>query len=164
MMTSAEREAFARTVMEEVRRWPGVAMRPHPSATTPGDADGVEFRLSGRQIAHMHGDCGVHLSLTRALKTSLVGEGIVEPLPFAPATGWAMFNPLSASDTTRAIWLMRLNYIRLRRQRLTPSAAACSELLQEFEAAMGDVSSSVRGVLHKTQRRAKPRPLPGLEA
>ena len=71
MMTGGDRESFATHVIEEVRRWPGVELRPHASATTPGETDGVEFRLFGRQIGHVHSDCSVHLSLTKALKASL---------------------------------------------------------------------------------------------
>jgi len=164
MLTGDERESFALHVMEEVRRWPGVEMRPHASAEEPGAADGVEFRLAGRQIGHMHADCGVHLSLTKALKKSIVSEQLAEPLPVAPDSGWAMFNPMCAGDVERAIWLLRLNYVRLRRQRLTPLASASSELLQKHEAALGSLSSSVVGVLQKTQARSRPRPMPELEA
>lgn len=164
MLTGRDGDSFALHLVEEVRRWPGVEMRPHPSSSDIGTSDGVEFRLAGRQIGHMHADCSVHLSLTKALKQSVVGEQRAEPLPFAPSSGWAMFNPMSTAEVDRAIWLLRLNYVRLRRQRLTPDASASSELLKEHEAALGSLSSSVAGVLLKTQRRAKPRPLPELEA
>jgi hypothetical protein len=164
MLTADEREQFALNVMEEVRRWPGVEMRPHASPTEPGESDGVEFRLFGRQIGHVHGDCSMHLPLTKALKETVVGEQLAEPVDFAPTSGWAMFNPLSATDAERAIWLLRLNYVRLRRQRLTPSDAAASELLQKHEAALGTLSSDVSRVLQRTQVRVRPRPLPSLEA
>ena len=164
MLTSNEREMFALQVMTEVRRWSGVEMHPHPSAETPGDQDGVEFRLAGRQIGHMHDTCAIHLSLTRALKQSVVSEGLAEPLTSSPDSGWAMFNPIIAGDVERAIWLLRLNYVRFRRQRLTLDAAAGSALLQEHEAALASVSSGVATVLRKTQRRSKPRPLPELPA
>ena len=75
-----------------------------------------------------------------------------------------MFNPIAATDAERAIWLLRLNYIRLRRQRLTPGDAAASELLQKHEAALGNLSSDVTRVLQRTQVRSRPRPLPSLEA
>ena len=164
MLTGEERESFALRVMEEVRRWPGVEMRPHAGPQVPGEADGVEFRLAGRQIGHMHTDCAVHVSLTRALKHNLVIEQLAEPLPVAPSSGWAMFNPLASNDVERAIWLLRLNYVRLRRQRLTPLASASSALLQAHEAALGALSTNVASVLQKTQMRTKPRPMPGLEA
>lgn len=164
MMTGQERESFALQVMEEVRRWPGVEMRPHASPTEHGSSDGVEFRLYGRQIGHVHGDCSVHLSLTKALKQIVIAEQLAEPLYVAPNSGWAMFNPHAVTDVERAIWLLRLNYVRLRRQRLTPVAATRSELLQAHEAALGDVSVNVADVLKRTQVRSRPRPLPSLEA
>lgn len=162
MLSGNEREAFALQVMEEVRRWPGVQVRPHPSAVTPGAADGVEFRLAGRQIGHMHSDCSLHLTLTKALKESVIKEGLAESLPMASASGWTMFNPMLATDVERAIWLLRLNYIRLKRQRLTPVASEGSALLQRHEAALGEVSSNTASVLRRTQARGKPRPLPEL--
>lgn len=164
MLTGEERESFALEVMEEVRRWPGVEMRPHPSASTADTSDGVEFRLSGRQIGHIHSDCGVHLSLTRALKESVIRESLAEALPMAPLSGWTMFNPMTASDVKRAIWLLRLNYIRLRRQRMTPLESASSELLQRHEAALGTLSTGVASVLRRTQARSKSRPMPELGA
>lgn len=164
MLTSDDREQFAMDVMEEVRRWPGVEMRPHASPITPGAEDGVEFRLYGRQIGHVHGDCSVHLALTKALKTSVVDEQLAEPLEFAPTSGWAMFQPMTSSDAQRAIWLLRLNYVRLRRQRLTPLAASSSALLRAHEAALGDISPRAVRLLQRTQARSKPRPFPTLEA
>jgi hypothetical protein len=162
MLTSDEREQFAYQVMTEVRRWSGVEMKPHPSPDRPGDQDGVEFRLAGRQIGHMHDNCAVHLLLTRALKGSVVTEGLAEPLSFSPDSGWIMFNPILANDVARAIWLLRLNYVRLRRQRLTLDASASSMVLREHEAALETVSAGVATVLRKTQRRSTPRLLPEL--
>jgi hypothetical protein len=163
MLSSDDREQFALSVMEEVRRWPGVELRPHASPTTPGEADGVEFRLFGRQIGHVHGDCSVHLSLTKALKASVVQEELAQPLELAPSSGWATFTPMTADDAQRAIWLLRLNYVRLRRQRLTPLAASSSALLREHEAALGDISPSAIRLLQRTQAR-KPRPIPPLDS
>ncbi|MEO8337598.1 MAG: luciferase family protein, partial [bacterium] len=163
MLTADEREEFALQVMQEVRRWSGVQMRPHPSPDEAGSSDGVEFRLNGRQIGHIHSDCAVHLSLTKALKASVVREKLAEPLAIAPSSSWTMFNPTRANDVAHAIWLLRLNYVRLRRQRLTPLAAANSALLQQHEAALGSVNSAVSVLLQQTQVRSRPRPLPSLD-
>jgi hypothetical protein len=164
MLTAKEREAFALLVMQEVRRWPGVEMRPHASSHDPGGSDGIEFRLNGRQIGHVHEDCGVHLVLTKALKASVITEKLAEPLAIAPTSGWAMFNPTCLGDAQHAIWLLRLNYVRLRRQRLTPVAAASSTLLQQHEAALGSISTKVAALLQQTQMRTRPRPLPSQDA
>lgn len=164
MLTGREREAFALKVIDEVRRWHGVEMRPHASHREAGESDGVEFRLYGRQIGHMHGDCGVHLSLTRALKEAVITEQLAEPLDDVSTAGWTMFNPIHQDDAERAIWLLRLNYVRLRRQRMSPDAAAASDTLQRHVEALRQVSVNAAQVLEKTQARSKPRPLPGLEA
>ncbi len=164
MLTSNDREQFATNVIEEVRRWPGVELRPHASPTVPGEEDGVEFRLYGRQIGHVHSDCSVHLSLTKALKASVVEEQLAEPLDFAPKSGWAKFDPMAADDAQRAIWLLRLNYVRLRRQRLSPAAASGSQTLQEHEKALREVSPGAVDLLQRTQARKAPRPFPTLDA
>jgi hypothetical protein len=164
MMNGTEREAFALSVMREVRRWPGVQIRPHvnPLAGDDDDADdGVEFRLLGRQIGHVHPDCSVHLSLTRALKQTVIDQGLACSLEQAGSAGWVAFQAERAEDAARAVWLLRLNYVRLRRQRMSPAAAASSELLREHEQALGDLSPTLTTVLRKTQARA-PRPLPPL--
>ena len=75
-----------------------------------------------------------------------------------------MFTPMTTSDSRLAIWLLRLNYVRLRRQRLTPLAAASSDLLRQHEAALADVSPRVNALLQRTQARRKPRPFPPPEA
>ena len=164
MLSGQEREDFALKVIDEVRRWPGVEMRPHASHREAGENDGVEFRLYGRQIGHIHGDCGLHLSLTKALKAAVVREQLAEPLESASTAGWAMFNPISSEDSERAIWLLRLNYVRLRRQRMSLNAAAASDLLREHQEALRKVSEVATEVVSLTQARAKPRPLPSLEA
>jgi hypothetical protein len=163
MLSAGERESYAMEVMSEVRRWPGVELREHATAVA-GETDGVEFRLFGRQIGHVHQDCALHLPLTKALKEQVVGEQLAQPLAIAPTSAWAMFSPLTASDAKQAIWLLRLNYVRLRRQRLTPHAAASSSLITEHEKALSGVSPGISQLLQRTQARSKPRPLPSLDA
>ena len=94
----------------------------------------------------------------------MVDERLAQPLEFAPTSGWATFVPMSAGDAERAIWLLRLNYVRLRRQRLTPLAASSSALVKKHEAALGDVSPTAVRLLQRTQARSKPRPYPTLDA
>ena len=159
MLTGAEREAFAMRVMREVRRWPGVQMRTHLNPLAEDTDDGIEFRLYGKQVGHVHHDCSVHLSLTRALKATVVDQGLALPLVQAGGPSWVAFVPEIPDDVQRAIWLLRLNYVRLRRQRLSPDAAAASELLREHEGALGELTPSISTVLQRTQARA-PRPLP----
>lgn len=159
MMNGAEREAFALRVMKEVRRWPGVQLRTHTNPLSDDGEDGVEFRLYGRQIGHVHSDCTVHLSLTRALKQMVVDQAIAEPLVQAGSANWVAYLPERVEDVERVVWLLRLNYVRLRRQRMSPSAAASSEMLREHETALGQLSPSLATALARTQARA-PRPLP----
>jgi hypothetical protein len=159
MLSGAEREAFAMRLMKEVRRWPGVQMRTHVNPLAEDSDDGIEFRLYGRQIGHVHHDCSVHVSLTRALKATVIEQGLALPLVQAGSPSWVAFVPEVPEDAQRAIWLLRLNYVRLRRQRLSPDAAAASAVLREHEGALGELTPSISTVLQRTQARA-PRPLP----
>jgi Family of unknown function (DUF5519) len=159
MMNGVDREAFALRVMKEVRRWPGVQTRPHLNPLAEDPDDGVEFRLYGRQIGHIHHDCSVHLSLTRALKQTVIEQGLALPLEQAGSPGWVVYAPEILEDAQRAIWLLRLNYVRMRRQRMSPDAAASSTLLRQHEVALGELTPSMATVLQRTQARA-PRPLP----
>jgi hypothetical protein len=161
MMNGAEREAFALRVMKELRRWLGVQIRPHSNPFAEGGEDGVEFMLHGRQVGHVHCDCTVHLSLTKALKQMVVDQGLAQPLEQAGSASWAAYRPECIEDAERVIWLLRLNYVRLRRQRMSPAAAASSELLRQHENALGQLSPSLATALERTQARA-PRPLPPL--
>jgi len=161
MMNADDREAFALRVMKEVRRWPGVQIRTHVNPLAEDSDDGVEFRLYGRQIGHIHHDCSVHLSLTRALKQMVIEQGLALSMEQAGSAGWVAFAPEVLDDAHRAIWLLRLNYVRLRRQRMSPDAAAASPLLREHEGALGELTPSMATVLQRTQARA-PRPLPPL--
>jgi hypothetical protein len=161
-MNGTERESFALHVMKELRRWPGVEIRPHTNPfAADDDDDGVEFRLYGRQLGHVHCDCSVHLSLTKVLKQMVIDQGLAQPLEQAGSANWTAFMPETVDDAQRAIWLLRLNYVRLRRQRMTPTAAASSDLIREHERALGELPPSLAAALEKTQARA-PRPLPPL--
>lgn len=160
-MNDDEREAFALTVMRELRRWPGVQILPHGNPLAPGEEDGAEFRLNGRQIGHVHLDCTVHLSLTRALKQMVIEQGFAQELELAGTAGWAGYQAERTDDARRAIWLLRLNYVRLRRQRMSPEAAADSPLVREHERALAEISPSLATALRQTRARA-PRPLPPL--
>src|SRR5215203_7187009 len=157
MMNGVDREAFALRVIREVRRWPGVQIRPHLNPLAEDSDDGVEFQLYGRQIGHIHHDCSVHVSLTRALKQTVIEQGLALPLVQAGSPVWVAFVPEILEDAQRAIWLLRLNYVRLRRQRMSPDVAASSEVLREHEGALGQLTPSMATVLQRTQARA-PRP------
>src|SRR5215210_7277341 len=98
MMNGVEREAFALRVMREVRRWPGVQIRTHVNPLNEDPDDGVEFRLYGRQVGHVHHDCAVHVSLTRALKQMVIEQALAMPLDQAGSAGWVAFVPEQPED------------------------------------------------------------------
>ena len=90
---------------------------------------------------------------------TVIEQGFALPLVQASSPYWVAYASELLDDAQRVIWLLRLNYVRLRRQRLSPDAAAASALLREHEDALGELAPSMATVLQRTQARA-PRPLP----
>jgi Family of unknown function (DUF5519) len=93
-------------VEEEVSGWPGVEARPHRFG-------GVEFRVRGHEIGHLHGSRLVDLPFPVRVRKELVAEGRAQPHHLLPQTGWVSYYPSGAEDASAVVELFRLNYERL---------------------------------------------------
>jgi len=100
-MTSL-REAVER----EVSSWDGVEARPHRFG-------GVEFRLRGHEIGHLHGSRMADLPFPVRMRKELVAEGKAEPHHLFPQTGWVSYYPRGPEDAPAVVELFRLNYEHL---------------------------------------------------
>ena len=94
------------TVTEEMETWPGVTQRLHRFG-------GVEFRLEGREIGHLHGNGLLDIPLTKALREQLVADGRAKPHHIYPRSGWVSFFLRNASDVPDALALLQLSYERI---------------------------------------------------
>ena len=90
----------------EVSGWPGVEAKAHRFS-------GVEFRLGGHEIGHLHGDVLADLPFPRRVREELVAEGRAQLHHVLPETGWTSYRIRGLEDVEGAIELFRLNYDRL---------------------------------------------------
>ena len=97
-------------VAEEIRRevsgWFGVEARPHRFG-------GVEFRVRGHEIGHLHGESLADLPFPKRVREKLVAEGKARLHHVLPETGWTSYPIRGAEDVEGALKLFRLNYERL---------------------------------------------------
>ena len=99
-------ESLREMVEREVSGWPGVEARPHRFG-------GVEFRLRGHEIGHLHGSRMADLPFPVRMRKELVAEGKAEPHHLFPQTGWVSYHPRGPEDALAVVELFRLNYEHL---------------------------------------------------
>jgi hypothetical protein len=93
-------------VEREVSGWPGVEARSHRFG-------GVEFRVKGHEIGHLHGSRIADLPFPVRMRKELVAEGKAEPHHVLPLTGWVSYYPRGPEDAPAVVELFRLNYEHL---------------------------------------------------
>lgn len=87
----------------EVSGWPGVEAKPHRFS-------GVEFRVRGHEIGHLHGDTLADLPFPRKVRERLVAEGKARLHHVLPETGWTSYRIRGPEDVEGALELFSLNY------------------------------------------------------
>src|SRR5918999_2937278 len=90
----------------EVSGWPGVETKPHRF-------NGVEFRVRGHEIGHLHGERLADLPFPVRMRKELVAEGKARPHHVLPETGWVSYPIRGEQDVEGVLELFRLNYERL---------------------------------------------------
>ena len=93
-------------IEREVSGWPGVAQKPHRFS-------GVEFRVRGHEIGHLHGDRLADLPFPVRVRRELVAAGKAQLHHVLPQTGWVSYQIRRPEDVAGALELFRLNYERL---------------------------------------------------
>jgi hypothetical protein len=129
---------IADRIREEVGGWDGVESGSHRFG-------GIEFRVAGHEIGHLHGDRLADLPFPVRIRRELVKSGQALPHHVLPDTGWVSYRIGSEDDVPGAIALFRLNY-----ERITAAAAraeapesAESDLSEPAEAASGEAAEAV---------------------
>ena len=103
-------ESLREAVEREVSGWPG-----------------VEFRVMGREIGHLHGSRLADLPFPVRMRKELVAEGKAQPHHLFPQTGWVSYYPQGPEDAAAVVELFRLNYERfVERSRKKAEKAAAS--------------------------------------
>lgn len=94
------------TIENEVALWAGVEAREHRFG-------GVEFRVNGHEIGHLHGDRLADLPFPVEVRKELVESGRAQPHHVLPQTGWVSYRIGGEEDVAGALELFRRNYERL---------------------------------------------------
>jgi len=100
------RVTLADRIRQEVLGWPGTEAKPHRFG-------GVEFRVNGHEIGHLHGSRWADLPFPVRTRKELVGAGKAQPHHVLPQTGWVSYPIRGEEDVEGALELFRLNYDRL---------------------------------------------------
>lgn len=94
-------------ITDEVTSWQGVE-------AGPGRRGEFAFRVSGKEIGHLHGDRAAHFGFPKEVGAELREQGRVGPHPVAPQkVTWASRTIVGEEDVRDVIALMRLNYDRV---------------------------------------------------
>jgi len=142
----------AELLEDEIARWPGVSVASHRFG-------GREFRLGKAEIGHVHLWGDVDIPFTRELRDELIAEGMARVHRWLPDSGWITFHMSGDHGVERAVWLMRLSYIRYRlkasqhpgqdleeeaeRMRLNPKLVALLERFAPADRAMPRIGAQV---------------------
>ena len=97
---------IADEIGREVSGWPGVEAKPHRF-------NGVEFRVNGHEIGHLHGSRLADLPFPVRMRKELVAAGRAQLHHVLPQTGWVSYPIRGEEDVEGALELFRLNYERL---------------------------------------------------
>ena len=93
-------------IEREVSGWPGVEEKPHRFS-------GVEFRVNGHEIGHLHGNGLADLPFPVRVRRELVAAGKAQLHHVLPQTGWVSYQIRRPEGVAGALELFRLNYERL---------------------------------------------------
>lgn len=131
---------------DEVSTWPNISIHPHRFG-------GREFRVGSAEVGHVHTGGIVDIPFRRPIRDALLAEGLAEEHRWVPNSGWVTFRIRSEDDLKRALWLMRLSYLRYA---LKTAADPCELLEQETEALhlSPHFKSLLESFVHSTANKA----------
>ena len=130
---------------EQVSAWPRVSAHAHRFG-------GKEFRVGKAEVGHVHNSGEVDIPFPRAFHDELLARGLAQRHRWAPNTGWVTFRVRDEADIERAVWLMRLSYLRF-----ALKAAADPHQLLEDESKSLRLDSRLRELLgHFVPSRPQP--------
>ena len=99
-------EQASEVAKRELLGWPGVTVHDHRFG-------GLEFRVNGREMGHMHGDKLADLPLPKNVGKKLISQGRVSPHHFLPQSGWVSYYINGQADIPTLIELFRMQYDRM---------------------------------------------------
>jgi hypothetical protein len=100
--------SIAELIEHEVMSWPNVEKLPHRFG-------GIEFRVNGHEIGHLHGNRQADLPFSVSMREELVAAGRASLHHILPQTGWVSYYIRGPESIPGLIQLFRLNYERYSR-------------------------------------------------
>ena len=107
--------SISERIRDEVLGWEGTESRPHRF-------NGIEFRVNGHEIGHLHGDRLADLPFPRRVREELVSDGKAQTHHVLPQTGWVSYRIREEGDVEGALELFRRNYERLTERKKSAKA------------------------------------------
>jgi luciferase-like monooxygenase len=92
-------------LIDAVAALEGVTSAPHRFG-------GVEWRVEGSEIGHIHPNGMLDILYSKAVRERLVADGLTGLHHILPETGWTTFYIRSEEDVERALWLVTLSYVQ----------------------------------------------------
>lgn len=105
-------------IEREITSWPDVVKQPHRFG-------GIEFRVSGHEIGHLHGSRQADLPFSVRQREELVAAGKASLHHILPDTGWVSYYIRGPESIPGLIELFRLNYEHYHRS--TPATSSGQE-------------------------------------
>lgn len=90
---------------DEVSAWENISAHLHRFG-------GRQFLFGSAEAGHVHLDGTVDIPFPRSIRDALLAEGLAEEHRWVPDSGWITFHVHSEAGLKRAVWLMRLSYLR----------------------------------------------------
>jgi Family of unknown function (DUF5519) len=97
---------IADRIQKEILSWQGVSVREHRFG-------GVEFRVNGKEMGHLHGDRMADLPFPANTRDRLVESGMASPHHFIPQSGWVSYHIEGTPDIPNVVGLFRMQYERM---------------------------------------------------
>jgi hypothetical protein len=121
---------------EQVSLWPGISIRSYPSFSR-------QFRLGSSEVGRVFDDGTLEVPLTRSLREAVLAEGQAQQHPKQDSNR-VLFHIRTAADVDRALWLLRLSYLRF-------ALKAVPDPLKRFEEESErlQLSARLRCALHR---------------
>lgn len=113
-------ESASEIAKRELLGWPGVTVHDHRFG-------GLEFRVNGREMGHMHGDQLADLPFPKDVGMKLISQGKVSPHHFLPESGWISYYINVVADIPELIELFRMQYDRMTRFGKKPTGAPSAQ-------------------------------------
>jgi Family of unknown function (DUF5519) len=107
--------SIAELVEHEVMSWPNVEKSPHRFG-------GIEFRVNGHEIGHLHGSRLADLPFSVRQREELIAAGRASLHHIFPQTGWVSYYIRGPESVPGLIELFRLNYERYYHPYISPQA------------------------------------------